>query len=85
MAKRQGALLYELEPDLVLLQEVDPGSAEVPRRAAGADWIVRAIDLRAAMPDDRPVRSRGVAIARRGSPPSNAWLLTDAPLQQGQF
>jgi hypothetical protein len=24
MAKRQGALLYELEPDLVLLQEVNP-------------------------------------------------------------
>jgi hypothetical protein len=54
----------------------------VLRRAAGADWIVRAIDLRTAMPDDRPVRSRGVAIAGRGSPPSNAWLLTDAPLPE---
>lgn len=49
-AERQGALLYELEPDLVLLQEVNPDSAEVLCRAAGADWIVRAIDLRAACP-----------------------------------
>jgi hypothetical protein len=40
MAERQGALLYELEPDLVLLQEVNPGSAEVLRRAADADWML---------------------------------------------
>jgi hypothetical protein len=81
-AERQGVLLRELEPDLALLQEVNPGSTEALRRAARADWIVRAVDLRAAMPDDRPVRSRAVGIAGRGSPPTDAWLLMDASLPE---
>jgi len=61
-AKRQGCLLRKLAPDLMLLQEVNPGSSEILRAAAGADWMVRAIDLRAPEPDDSPVRRRGVAI-----------------------
>lgn len=50
--------------------------------AAGLDWMVRAVDLRAALPDDRPVRRRGVAIAGRDSSPRSTWLLTDAPLPE---
>src|SRR5437762_8656061 len=65
-AKRQGDLLRELAPDLMLLQELNPGSSAILADAAGADWMVRAIDLRAAEPDDTPVRRRGVAIAGRG-------------------
>jgi hypothetical protein len=44
-AQRQGRLLRELGPDL-LLQEVNPSSAEGLRRAAGADWLIRAVDHR---------------------------------------
>ena len=73
-AKRQGDLLRELDPDLMLLQEVNPGSSEVLRDAAGADWMVRAIDLRTPEPDDLPVH-RGVAIAGRGLPLRRKWLL----------
>ena len=74
-AKRQGGLLRELAPDLMLLQEVNPGSSEVLRAAAGADWMVRAIDLRTPEPDDSPVRRRGVAIAGHGLHPYRSWLL----------
>jgi len=66
-AKRQGDLLRSLAPDLMLLQEVNPGSSEVLRDAAGADWIEMAIDLRTPEPKDRPVGG-GVAIAGRGLP-----------------
>ena len=60
----------------MLLQEVNPGSSEVLRDAAGADWMVRAIDLRTSEPDDSPVRRLvGVAIAGRGLPPRCRWLL----------
>jgi len=60
----------------MLLQEVNPGSSEILRKAAGADWMVKAIDLRTAQPDDTPVRRRGVAIAGRGLPdPRRKWLL----------
>ncbi|HJY48921.1 MAG TPA: endonuclease/exonuclease/phosphatase family protein, partial [Stellaceae bacterium] len=62
-AKRQGGLLRELAPDLMLLQELNPGSSAVLADAAGAEWMVRAIDLRTPDPNDRPVRRRGVAIA----------------------
>ena len=62
-AKRQGCLLRKLSPNLMLLQEVNPGSSEALVAAAGADWMVRAIDLRTPEPDDSPVRRRGVAIA----------------------
>jgi hypothetical protein len=73
-AKRQGGLLRELAPDLMLLQELNPGSSKVLADAAGADWMVRAIDLRAPEPDDSPVRRRGVAIAGHGLPPRRSWL-----------
>jgi hypothetical protein len=73
-AASQGQLLRELGVDLVLLQEVNPGSAEVLRQAAGADWLVCAIDHRVPGPDDRPVRWRGVAIAGSGSSPRRVWL-----------
>ena len=68
-AKRQGGLLRELAPDLMLLQELNPDSSAVLADAAGADWIVRAIDLRTPAPDDSPVRRRGVAIAGHGLRP----------------
>ena len=74
-AKRQGDLLRKLAPDLMLLQEVNPGSSAVLADAAGADWIVRAIDLRTPAPDDSPVRRRGLAIAGHGLHPCHSWLL----------
>jgi Endonuclease/Exonuclease/phosphatase family len=76
-AELQGRLLRELAPDLMLLQEVNPGSSTVLCEAAGADWIVRAIDLRTPAPDDSPVRRRGVAIAGHGLPPRRSWLLNE--------
>ena len=81
-ARRQGDLLRELCPDLILLQEVNLGSAEVLRQAAGADWLVCAANLRTRAADDRPVRARGVAIAGRGPAPDRAWLQEDAPLPE---
>jgi hypothetical protein len=74
-AKRQGDLLRKLAPDLMLLQEVNPGSSEVLAEAAGADWMVRAIDLRTPEPADPPVRRRGVAIAGHGLHLRRSWLL----------
>ena len=81
-AKRQGCLLRKLAPDLMLLQEVNPGSSEILRAAAGADWMVRAIDLRAPEPDDSPVRRRGVAIAGHGQHPCRSWLLGEIRLSE---
>jgi hypothetical protein len=75
-------LLRELRPDLILLQEVNPGSAEVLRRAAGADWLICAANLRMRAPDDRAVRSRGVATAGHGQAPSRAWLPADVLLPE---
>jgi hypothetical protein len=75
-AKRQGDLLRELCPDLILLQEVNPRSSEVLCKAAGADWMVRAIDLCTREPNESPVRRRvGVAIAGCGLPLRRKWLL----------
>jgi endonuclease/exonuclease/phosphatase (EEP) superfamily protein YafD len=74
-AEQQGALLRELAADVMLLQEANPNSTDVLRQAAGADWLVRSVDRREAMPDDRPVRRRGVAVAGHGAPPRTAWLL----------
>ncbi len=81
-AQCQGELLRALRPDLILLQEVNPGSAEILRQAAGADWLICAANLRARAPDDRPVRSRGVAIAGHGQAPSRAWLPADVALPE---
>ena len=81
-ANLQGALLRELAPDLMLLQEVNPRSSESLRRAAGADWMVRAIDLRTAKPDDTSVRRRGVAIAGRALPLCRSWLLDEIQLPE---
>jgi hypothetical protein len=36
----------------MLLQELNPGSSAVLADAAGADWMVRAIDLRTPEADD---------------------------------
>ena len=79
-ARRQGELLRELKPDLTLLQELNRGAAEILQRAAGADWLVCAADLRVRAADDRPVRSRGVAIAGHGR--RRAWLPADVPLPE---
>jgi len=82
-AKRQGCLLRKLAPDLMLLQEVNPGSSEVLRAAAGADWMVRAIDMRLTRsPDDSPMRRRGVAIAGHGLRPCRSWLLGEIRLSE---
>ena len=62
-AKRQGDLLHNLAPDLMLLQELNPGSSTALKEAAGADWMIRAIDLRIPEPHDAPVRRHGVPIA----------------------
>lgn len=80
-AQRQGHLLRELGPDL-LLQEVNPGSAEVLRRAADASWLIRAVDLRIPRAGDRPVRRRGVAIAGSGTAPARSWLPEAVPLPE---
>ena len=77
VAEAQGELLRELRPDLILLQEVNPGSAEILWRAAGADWLICAADLRARTSDDRRVCSGGVAIAGRGKAPRHAWVPAD--------
>jgi hypothetical protein len=75
-AKRQGDLLRQLAPDLMLLQEVNPSSSEVLSEAAGADWMVRAIDLCTGESDGSPTRRLvGVAIAGRGRPLRRKWLL----------
>jgi hypothetical protein len=68
-------LLRKLAPDLMLLQEVNPGSSAVLADAAGAEWMVRAIDLRTPEPVDSAVRRRGVAIAGHGLHPCRSWLL----------
>jgi len=81
-AKRQGSLLRELAPDLMLLHELNPGSSAVLADAAGADWMVRAIDLRTPEPDDSPVRRHGVAIAGHGLPPCRSWLLDEIRLSE---
>jgi hypothetical protein len=75
-AKQQGDLLRRLGPDLMLLQEVNCGSSEILCHAAGADWMVKAVDL-TPKPDDAPVRRRGVAIAGCGPPLRRSWLLND--------
>jgi hypothetical protein len=66
----------------MLLQEVNPGSSAVFAHAAGADWMVRAIDLRTAKPNDTPVRRRGVAIAGRRLPLWRSWLLDEIRLPE---
>lgn len=73
-ARLQGELLRKLSPDLMLLQEVNLGSAETLRQEAGVDWLICAADLRQQAADDRPVRSRGIAIADRGPAPQRAWI-----------
>jgi hypothetical protein len=62
-AKRQGDLLRQLDPDLMLLQEFNRGSSNVLADGAGADWTVSSIDLRTPEPNDSPIRRHGVAIA----------------------
>jgi hypothetical protein len=74
-AKREVGLLRELAPDLMLLQELNPGSSAALAAAAGADWMVSASDLRTPGPDDPPMRRHGVAIAGHGLPPCRSWLL----------
>jgi hypothetical protein len=81
-ARLQGELLRKLSPDLMLLQEVNLGSAETLRQEAGVDWLICAADLRQQAADDRPVRSRGVAIAGRGPAPQRAWIPTDVPMPE---
>ena len=57
-ALRRGEILRKLEPDLILLQEANPNSAEALRRAAGADWLITVSDLIAHPPQGAPSRTR---------------------------
>jgi endonuclease/exonuclease/phosphatase family metal-dependent hydrolase len=84
-AKRQGDLLRELDPNLMLLQEVNPASSMVLHEAAGADWMESAIDLHTSDPAASPVRRRGVAIAGRGLPLRRKWLLPSRWWQPDQI
>jgi hypothetical protein len=68
-------LLRELAPDLILLQELNPGSSEALKEAAGAKWMVRAVDLSIPALNGSPVRRRAVAIAGRGPHPCRSWPL----------
>jgi hypothetical protein len=67
-AAREGALLRELCPTLVLLQEVNPASAGILRQAAGAGWMVCADELPDAAPGLVPARCRVTAVAGYGLP-----------------
>lgn len=58
-ARRQGELLRRLGPDLILLQEVNLGSAEILRQSAAVDWLICPADLRMRAADDPRVRARG--------------------------
>src|SRR6202030_1204319 len=57
-------------------------SSAVLADAAGADWMVSAIDLRTPKPNDTPVRRHGVAIAGHGLPPVRSWLLDEILLSE---
>jgi hypothetical protein len=59
----------------MLLQELNPGSSKDLAKAAGADWMVRAVDLSIPGLNGSPVRRRAVAIAGRGPHPCRSWLL----------
>jgi hypothetical protein len=76
-ARRQGALLRDLGPDLLLLQEVNPNSADVLRQCAGADWMVRADELASPLPGGQ-AHPRVAAVAGYGPPPHHACLLPGA-------
>lgn len=70
-ALRRGELLRRLEPDLILLQEANPRSAEALRLTAGMDWLIPVSDVLTHPPHGRAVANpRGVAIAGRGRRPS---------------
>ena len=77
-AKRLGAVLHNDSPDLVLLQEVNPGSAEVLRQAAGVDWIIRADELDPVV-RGASVSSHVVAVAGYGPCPRDATLIAGVP------
>jgi hypothetical protein len=74
-----GSSAAESAPDLMVLQELTPDASAVLADAAGADWTVRAIDLRTPALDDSPVRRRGVAIAGHGLRLRRSWLLGEPP------
>jgi len=77
-AERLGAVLHNDSPDLVLLQEVNPGSAEVLRQAAGVDWIIRADELDPVV-RGASVSSHVVAVAGYGPCPRDATLIAGVP------
>jgi hypothetical protein len=81
-AKRQGEFLRSKQPDLVLRQEANRNAIEGLVGIAGLDWVVCSVDLRERLPDDRPVRRRGVAIAGRGAPPSCVFSLDGIELPE---
>lgn len=79
---RQAAFLAELEPHLVLFQELNRRSSEALIEGAGLDWVRCAVDLRQPQPGDTPVRRRGVGLAGRGPEPSAVWSLQGVQLPE---
>jgi hypothetical protein len=71
-------VLHDDSPDLVLLQEVNPGSAEVLRQAADVDWIVRADELEPSV-YGASAPSHVVAVAGYGAYPRHATLVAGVP------
>ena len=80
-AAREGAMLLELSPTLVLLQEINPNSASVLLEAAGADWMVRADELPGAAPGTPLARCHAAAIAGWGLAYPHRLQLLDGVLQ----
>jgi hypothetical protein len=70
-----------------MLQELNPSSADILRKAAKLDWIVRAVDLRPPQDGVRAARSRAVAIAGHGPSPSRSrcchYARADPDLRRG--
>jgi hypothetical protein len=79
---REGSLLRELRRALVLLQEVNPGSAGILQRACGADWMVRGDELPCAARGEAPARCHVAAVAGVGWPiptAASAWAAWRSP------
>src|SRR5260370_23097433 len=63
-AALQGAFLRSLQPDLVIIQELNPGSSSVVSDTAGLDWFKYSLDR--SFIDVSQGRRRAAAVGRRG-------------------
>ena len=78
-AIRQATYLRELDPqpDLLLLQEANPGSIQTLSTVAGMSWLECWTDYYQRPDNDGKKRIYGVAIAGRGSSSQNGGLPKD--------